>query len=640
MNQLSNNEMKSKRFEAIAEGLQQGLMTLDGDGRILGFNPATRARLQGVDLQGADFLDRVAEGDLSRARGAFQSAWNEGQTQSAGAVYWKESSGEHILVDLTFCPVKAGKKVIEICLLIAFPSPLLESLKHQEASIDRLQSLIIGIPDVLFTTNQEGSIEFWNESATELTGFPASEMQGKSWQSVLKVREAASGSQNEDLPKMMNRECEVVTQDGRRLNVLVSSASMLGPDADPIGSLTVLKDISPIKDLQDRLRQKQQQLQEANWRLEELDQHRSQFLTHVSHELRTPLNSIIGFSSILLEEIIGPLNEEQKKQLDLVHRQAQQLVGQINDLLDAARMESKRLALDCRAFAVEEVIDEVVDTLTPLARDKQLSLIFDRPPLPVPKVYADARRVQQVLMNLVGNAVKFTHQGEVRIQCGQPRENPSYVEVRVLDTGPGIQAAEQERIFEEFEQVQGAEDLGTGLGLAIAKQLVEVQGGTIGAESRPEGGALFRFTLPVYAEEKDTAEAFSMIEAPVVVVTREAPLAGTLSTVLEGWGVRSIWWKQPEQIEKILQQGAEYGRLPQVLIVDEPMWSRVQALLNKLDERTSERPGCLVLSLEKEGADLDEQRMIFCRKPVSQDQLRTFLGAFMEFEGAGVKVKP
>jgi PAS domain S-box-containing protein len=233
----------------------------------------------------------------------------------------------------------------------------------------------------------------------------------------------------------------------------------------------------------------------ANERLKELDRLKSEFLATMSHELRTPLNSIIGFTGILRQELAGPLNEEQKKQLGMVHFSARHLLGLINDLLDLSRIESGKMELTREDFTVSDVVNEVVQSMTPQATQKNLALETELAE-PALLLHSDRKKCFQILLNLVNNAVKFTERGRV---CIAVRTTPEDVEFAVTDTGIGIKPESMAHLFEAFRQVDGSARRvyeGTGLGLYLCRQLASMLDGRISAESEFGHGSRFTFTLP------------------------------------------------------------------------------------------------------------------------------------------------
>ena len=229
-------------------------------------------------------------------------------------------------------------------------------------------------------------------------------------------------------------------------------------------------------------------------------QHKSQFLANMSHELRTPLNAILGYAELLVDGIYGVLPDRPKGVLERIQNNGKHLLALINDVLDLAKIEAGQLTLTLEDYSVPEVVKAIVTATEPLATSKGLKFTAAMQD-DLPMAHGDARRVSQVLLNLVGNAIKFTDKGEVEIRA--MADQGQFV-LTVRDTGPGIADADQDRIFGEFQQIDDSNTRkkgGTGLGLAISKRMVEMQGGTISVDSAVGKGSTFRVVLPVRVEE-------------------------------------------------------------------------------------------------------------------------------------------
>jgi signal transduction histidine kinase len=238
------------------------------------------------------------------------------------------------------------------------------------------------------------------------------------------------------------------------------------------------------------------EIEEKGRELAEASQHKSQFLANMSHELRTPLNAILGYTELILDSVYGEMPEKARRVLDRVQRNGRHLLGLINDVLDLSKIEAGQLSLSLADYSLNNVIQSVFSAVEPLASEKQIKLRIDIVP-ELPQGRGDERRLTQVLLNLVGNAIKFTDSGEVAIRALQV--NNSF-KVAVRDTGPGISAADQVKLFQEFQQADNSitrKKGGTGLGLAISKRIIEMHGGKIWVESVVGQGSTFSFTLPV-----------------------------------------------------------------------------------------------------------------------------------------------
>jgi signal transduction histidine kinase len=243
------------------------------------------------------------------------------------------------------------------------------------------------------------------------------------------------------------------------------------------------------------------EIQDKSRQLEEASQHKSQFLANMSHELRTPLNAILGYTELMADGAYGEPSEKMLGILKRLEANGKHLLGLINDVLDLSKIEAGQLVLELSDYCIQDIAQTVRSTLEPLAADKKLGFKVEVAPK-LPSGRGDGRRLTQVLINLVGNAIKFTDAGEVAIKA--EAHNGSF-HVSVRDTGPGISSADQARLFQEFQQADNAitkKKGGTGLGLAISKRIIEMHGGRIWVESQPGQGSTFTFTLPVIVERQ------------------------------------------------------------------------------------------------------------------------------------------
>jgi signal transduction histidine kinase len=243
---------------------------------------------------------------------------------------------------------------------------------------------------------------------------------------------------------------------------------------------------------------------EKGTQLEIVNRHKSQFLANMSHELRTPMNAILGYTELIQDNVYGGVPEPIQDVLRRIEKSGRHLLGLINDVLDLSKIEAGHLVLSVGDGSMKEIVYSVVSAMESLATEKGLGLTVTLAP-ELPPARFDERRMTQVLMNLVGNAIKFTEAGEVRVTVSA---SDGAFHVVVSDTGPGISATDQERIFEEFQQADTSSTRskgGTGLGLTIAKRIIEMHGGRMWVESSPGSGARFLFTLPIRPEARKAA---------------------------------------------------------------------------------------------------------------------------------------
>ncbi len=288
---------------------------------------------------------------------------------------------------------------------------------------------------------------------------------------------------------------------------LLLSFNLLRRNGEVFGISIFGKDITDRKKVEDELRghrdnleelitERTTELIEAKEQAEAADRVKSVFLATMSHELRTPLNSIIGFTGILQQGLSGPLNEEQKKQLGMVRASGNHLLNLINDVLDISKIEAGQLQVSIEPFDLRAVIESVTQSAKPLAEKKCIGLEVAIAP-DVGTIASDLRRVEQILLNLISNGIKFTEEGSVYVGCSLQNQE---VLVRVIDTGIGIKSEDMELLFKPFQQVQTGSERhfeGTGLGLSICRKLLNLLGGKIEVQSEWGKGSTFSFTLPV-----------------------------------------------------------------------------------------------------------------------------------------------
>jgi len=271
---------------------------------------------------------------------------------------------------------------------------------------------------------------------------------------------------------------------------MIDVALAVSPINDKVGNVSGFLHLA--RDITEKKRYEQ--------RLRELDRMKSDFVSNVSHELRTPLTAIKGSADNMLDGITGPLNEKQTRYLTRMKSNADRLTRLINNVLDLSRIEAGKIDLKSAYLSLVTLAQEVAESIRPVATEKLISLEVASPDIGV-TAWADRDKITQVLMNLVGNAVKFTPpHGKVTVAVN--RNGDQWMQISVTDTGPGIPAEEAEKIFDRFYQIDQTgkqKARGTGLGLAISKVLVEMHGGKIWLTSEEGKGSTFSFRLPLSA---------------------------------------------------------------------------------------------------------------------------------------------
>ena len=365
----------------------------------------------------------------------------------------------------------------------------------------RFQGVLESAPDAIVIVNGTGRIVLFNSQARTLFGYGQAEMIGEPIERLLpqRLRTSHVGQRTGYIgaPRMRamgeGRELNGLRANGEEFPVEIS----LSPIDTEAGRLVM----SAIRDISERKRF-ERTLQEKNLELERASRAKDHFLATMSHELRTPLNAIIGFTGLMLMKLPGPLTADQEKQLGLVQSSGKHLLSLINDLLDLAKIESGNVELQLEPVECRAIVEEVMHTLRPQAHLKGLRLDVRWPAGPV-VARADRRALQQILINLASNAVKFTAQGSVTLRGECLDEGGrSWVDLSVTDTGLGISAEDQARLFQAFTQVGDVQARrkveGTGLGLHLSRKLAELMDGHIGVRSAPGEGS--RFTLRLAQE--------------------------------------------------------------------------------------------------------------------------------------------
>ncbi len=389
----------------------------------------------------------------------------------------------------------------------------------------RLADIIDFLPNATFVIDREGRVISWNHVIETMTGVKAEEILGKGdFEYALPFYGERRPilidlvlKPDEEIEKRYARierqpdgslvgEGYIPNLKGGEFYFLGNAAPLYDFQGNLVGAIQSIRDITQRKKAEEELKRHRDNLEilvaertaelaEARDRAEEADRLKSAFLATMSHELRTPLNSVIGFTGILLQGLVGPLNNEQRKQLNMVKSSANHLLDLINDVLDLSKIESGRMDLQIEVFDMNKLIDRTMSAMKPLAEKKKIilnSLVFPS----VGRITSDPRRVQQILVNLIGNAIKFTDRGEVRIECAVSN---GWLKASVIDTGIGIKPEDMRHLFETFRQIDsGLARLreGSGLGLAICRRLAEALGGGIQVESTWGVGSAFTLTLP------------------------------------------------------------------------------------------------------------------------------------------------
>lgn len=369
----------------------------------------------------------------------------------------------------------------------------LVKLQNTTVSKTYVDNIIASMQDMLFVITPDTRIEKINYAVLDLLGYKEEDLLGQPLQILLapeyRLLWQPPTTMASPLFAMRDKEMQFLAKDGREICAAVSTAIMKEEDQTKPRIVCIANDITQRK-------QFELELKGAKVAAEEGAKAKTEFLASMSHEIRTPLNAVIGMTSLLLDT---SLNSEQEDYVNTARTSGDGLLGIINNILDFSKIDSGKLELEQNPFILRDCVEEATDLLAAQAAEKNLYLnVFIEPDVPT-SIQSDVTRLRQILVNLLSNAVKFTAAGEVNLWVGsQQQPEGTQISFMVRDTGIGVPKDRMDRLFEPFRQVDSSttrEFGGTGLGLAISKRLVNLMGGDIWAESAPNQGSTFYFTI-------------------------------------------------------------------------------------------------------------------------------------------------
>jgi signal transduction histidine kinase/CheY-like chemotaxis protein len=370
----------------------------------------------------------------------------------------------------------------------------------------------------------------------------------------------------------------------------------------------------------------------ANVELQRADEMEKRFLANMSHELRTPLNAILGFAELLIDEREAGLGSERRRTfLETIHRSGKHLLALINDILDLAKVDAGQMTIEAESLAGPDVVAEVLGVVEPLARER--GIVLEAKVGPTIRIMADPGRLKQILLNLLSNAIKFTNDGgQVHVSA---RRQGALVRFEVTDTGIGIAAEDQKRLFVEFQQLSAGMDRrqqGTGLGLALSKRLVELHGGKIGLRSAPKQGSTFWFTIPVATDkgpivEQPIPEPEADATGPLVLVVEDDPMAiDLLVHYLRSAGYRTEVANEGDEALEKAKRLQPVAITLDVLLPKLDAWEVLTQL--KQDTETANIPVVVVSAIDERSRGRALGAADYFVKPVSRDALISRLNRY------------
>jgi PAS domain S-box-containing protein len=620
-NHLATDKLREReeRFRLLVERLPVATLLCNAQGRI-----------EMANRSAADLLDSTPEGLIGERVKRFLPtveqlsalAIDHDTSELSNEYLARRDLGEEVPVALSLSVLGDSGGVNYLINLI--------DLRARKGAEERFRLVVEASPNAIVLVDNQGCIAMVNRQTEQLFGYGREELLSQPVEILLPSALRGShvpmrqGYQKSPEPRRMgnNRELFGQHRDGRQIPLEVGLSPIRGGEDALVQAVII--DISERKAAEQRLRDQAEQLILAN-------RYKSEFLANMSHELRTPLNSILILSDQLRLNSAGNLTEKQAKHADIVHRAGSDLLQLINDVLDLAKVESGRMQLKLEPLNMQDILVELDASLRPMAEIKGLRL-HTQLEAGVPRViHTDRIRLQQILRNLLSNALKFTEHGEVSltVSCasGEPEEGHELLNFSVRDSGIGIAAEQHEQIFQAFQQIDGSTSRrfgGTGLGLAITRQLVLAMDGEISLQSAPGEGSCFTVHLPVrvvaQAQTEPAADAPQRSgEGPaVLIVEDDVNFAAVLAEEAHAHGFSSVHCRSGLQALNLLQGEHFSAVILDILLPDISGWQLFRRLRGQASHRNTP---VHIISCVPQPVDWNDDGTRYLVKPIQRADL-------------------
>jgi PAS domain S-box-containing protein len=510
----------------------------------------------------------------------------------------------------------------------------LRRIKRLNERLDLLSLVASQTDNGVVICDAEGRVEWLNDGFTRISGYRLPEVRGR------KPGEFLQGPLTdpqvvEQMRQAIRRRESIAVEvlnyhrAGHTYWQLVTITPILNRQGELQRFIAIQSDVTEHKLAEQALREKKEEAEQAN-------RSRNEFLANISHEIRTPMNAIIGMTELTLS---SELSHQQRRNLELVKESADSLLRLLNDVLNFSRLESGRFDIDRSPFGLRDLVDQTVRALAVQAHSKGLELVYRVPPGVPDRLIGDAARLRQVMVNLIGNAIKFTDSGEVELAVALDSRVGREVVLHfgVRDTGPGIRQEVQQKIFRPFTQGDGAmtrRSGGAGLGLAISRQLINLMGGRIWVRSQPGQGSTFHFTIRSgLAEPEETVEPLplelsDLKNLPVLVVDDNATNRRILVEALENWHMQPAAAADADEAIKMMEEAAQRGEPFGLVLLDAVMpGTDGFALAEKIHERPELAQSTIMMlsssdQRSHQGGQVTQLDLAgFLTKPVTQSDL-------------------